>query len=197
MRAASLSLAALALAAAAPAMAQNLDFDQGNLSGWTTNTGNAGVSSSPYGAFAPHGGYFAYLYAGLGANVYSTLSRDFKLSAGQVVSGLVGFKSNDYMPYNDNAYLKMNGELLFYSDVNQVGADGSSGWTYFSYTAEEDGIYTLELGVANSGDNSASSAAVLDSVSAPEPASWAMMLVGFGLVGGVMRSRRTAKIRFV
>ena len=32
--------------------------------------------------------------------------------------------------------------------------------------------------------------------SVPEPASWAMMLGGFGLVGGAMRSRRKANIRF-
>lgn len=32
--------------------------------------------------------------------------------------------------------------------------------------------------------------------SAPEPASWAMMLVGFGAIGGALRSRRTASISF-
>jgi len=30
----------------------------------------------------------------------------------------------------------------------------------------------------------------------PEPASWAMMLGGFGLVGGAMRSRRKAAVSF-
>ena len=30
----------------------------------------------------------------------------------------------------------------------------------------------------------------------PEPASWALMLVGFGAVGGVMRSRRSAAVTF-
>ena len=30
----------------------------------------------------------------------------------------------------------------------------------------------------------------------PEPATWAMMLAGFGLVGGAMRSRRKAVVRF-
>ena len=34
------------------------------------------------------------------------------------------------------------------------------------------------------------------SVSAPEPASWAMMLSGFGLMGGAMRRRRKAMLRF-
>jgi hypothetical protein len=31
--------------------------------------------------------------------------------------------------------------------------------------------------------------------SAPEPASWALMVGGFGLIGGAMRSRRKASIR--
>ena len=31
---------------------------------------------------------------------------------------------------------------------------------------------------------------------APEPASWAMMVGGFGLIGGAMRSRRKAAVRF-
>ncbi len=30
----------------------------------------------------------------------------------------------------------------------------------------------------------------------PEPATWAMMILGFGLIGGAMRSRQTAKVRF-
>lgn len=31
----------------------------------------------------------------------------------------------------------------------------------------------------------------------PEPATWAMMILGFGLIGGAMRRRETARIRFV
>jgi hypothetical protein len=30
----------------------------------------------------------------------------------------------------------------------------------------------------------------------PEPASWAMMICGFGMTGGVMRARRKSRIRF-
>ncbi|MBN8815554.1 MAG: PEPxxWA-CTERM sorting domain-containing protein [Sphingomonas sp.] len=33
-------------------------------------------------------------------------------------------------------------------------------------------------------------------VPVPEPATWAMMLVGFGAVGGMLRSRRKATIRY-
>ncbi|HWI85758.1 MAG TPA: PEPxxWA-CTERM sorting domain-containing protein [Sphingomonas sp.] len=31
----------------------------------------------------------------------------------------------------------------------------------------------------------------------PEPASWAMMLAGFGLIGGALRTRRTATISYI
>jgi hypothetical protein len=32
--------------------------------------------------------------------------------------------------------------------------------------------------------------------SVPEPATWAMMIVGFGLVGGSMRRRHTLTVKF-
>jgi hypothetical protein len=32
--------------------------------------------------------------------------------------------------------------------------------------------------------------------SVPEPASWAMMLVGFGMIGTAIRSRRVANVPF-
>jgi hypothetical protein len=43
--------------------------------------------------------------------------------------------------------------------------------------------------------NPLSGSAISTTMSAPEPASWAMMLGGFGLIGGIMRNRRTS-IRF-
>jgi hypothetical protein len=39
-------------------------------------------------------------------------------------------------------------------------------------------------------------AASAETASVPEPASWALMLGGFGLVGGAMRSRRKTAVRF-
>lgn len=33
-------------------------------------------------------------------------------------------------------------------------------------------------------------------ISAPEPATWAMMLLGFGLIGAAMRYRRTPRVSF-
>lgn len=44
--------------------------------------------------------------------------------------------------------------------------------------------------------NSISGGTLSISESVPEPASWAMMLGGFGLIGGAMRSRRKAAVSF-
>jgi hypothetical protein len=186
-------LASMALAAVttAPALAGNNDFETGELSYWTVNTPFSGATDS-YG-YAPISGlYFAYIDSGLGMNVYSTLSQSFALNTGQTISGYAGFRTNDYLPYNDDAYLAINGTSLLAWSVASVGDGGSSGWTHFSFTAPTSGNYLLELGVANRVDNNVSSTAVLDGVridGVPEPASWAMMVGGFGLVGGLLRTR--------
>ena len=50
------------------------------------------------------------------------------------------------------------------------------------------------VGDGNFGDNSGSFRITVSD--APEPASWALMLGGFGLVGGAMRSRRSTAVSF-
>lgn len=183
--------AALSLSAASANAATNLGFESG-LSGWSLS-GNGGSSSS-YGSFtAAEGAKLGYVEAGW-AGVYSTLTQIFTLAAGQTITGSVGFQSNDYLPYNDDAYLAINGLHLFDSSVAQVGSNGSSGWKTFSYTAATAGNYALTLGVRNGGDSQNDSGAVLDNVSlsaaVPEPATWAMMLMGFAATGVLLRSNR-------
>jgi hypothetical protein len=190
-----LILAAAAALAATPALAVNNGFETGDLTGWTTNGGNAGATSS-YHSFSPvDGDYLGFVEAGLGQDVASTLSQDFFLSAGGILEGYVGFQANDYLPFDDYASLTIGNTTVFSSSVSAVGDFGSTGWVHFSFTAPTAGTYTLQLAVANSGDNSVPSGAVLDVVSVnngvvPEPASWAMLIAGFGLVGAVSRRRR-------
>ncbi len=190
---------AFAAIAAMPAYAGNLGFETGDLTDWSTN-GPAGALTS-YGAFGPVSGtYLGAIQAGLGQDAYTTLSQTFTLGAGDSISGFAGFQANDYIPYNDSAYLSVNGVHLLDWSVGSVGDYGNSGWNAFNFTALAGGSYTLELGVANHGDNGYGSGAVLDAVSissgaVPEPASWAMMVGGFGLVGAGMRAR-TRKLSF-
>jgi len=183
---------ALAAMSAAPAIAGNGDFETQDLTDWTVNTPFSGSVSLYNGYTAVSGGYFAHVDAGLGMDVESTLSQTFSLGAGAKLSGYAGFKASDYLPFNDSAHLAINGIDQLSWDVASVGDFGSSGWTHFSFTAPTAGNYTLLLGVANHVDNGLSSFAVLDAVTttpAPEPASWAMMLGGFGMIGGALRAR--------
>lgn len=188
------AMAVLALGAAAQAQAaSNLGFETGDASGWAVS-GHGGATTG-YGAFgAIEGAYLGYIEAGLGSGVYSTLTQVFDLVAGQTISGQVGFQANDYWPFNDDAYLTINGVHLFDSSVGAVGSYGDSGWQAFTYTAPTTGAYALQLGVRNDGDNAASSGAVIDKVglsaAVPEPAGWAMMILGFGAIGLLLRSDR-------
>lgn len=63
------------------------------------------------------------------------------------------------------------------------------GWKQFTYNFVGDGTPTT---LAFNSNNPGAWGAVLDNVSisaVPEPATWAMMLLGFGLIGGAMRRR--------
>jgi hypothetical protein len=52
------------------------------------------------------------------------------------------------------------------------------------------------LSVAARGNYSKTTAEIYATRGVPEPASWALMLGGFGLIGGAMRSRRKTAVRF-
>ena len=189
------------LAFAAPGLATptNLGFEEATLHGWTTNGGVAFVTpvlTNQNTGFlaAKEGVLFGVAMAGLGTDVYTTLSQSFALQAGGTISGYAGFLSNDTLPFDDSAYLSVNGVDLLSWSVSDVGAFGASGWTHFNFVAPKTGVYTLQLGVANHGGNSLSSQAAIDGVqlngaAVPEPASWAMMVSGFGLAGLALRSR--------
>jgi len=201
-----LAAAAAPFVLSAPALAapDNLGFETGTLSGWIAS-GEAfptpTISNSDGGSFdaAAEGELFGVITAGQGMGVYSTLSHSFTLNAGGTISGYAGFLANDYLPFNDDAYLSVNGVNLLAWDVVGVGDYNASGWVHFSFVAPVAGIYTLQLGVTNRNDNSMSSQAVIDGVQvtgeAPEAASWAMMVLGFGFAGTALRTR-TRRVSF-
>jgi hypothetical protein len=201
-------LAAALVAAPAFAGGTNLGFEQGNTSGWTLNGGSAGPGQAWAPAepgsptFLPQDGtFFGFVTAGEN-EVPATLSQTFELRAGGTISGYAGFANVDgYWSdldhfFNDWGYLAVNGVHLLDWDGLSVGGFSNSGWVPFSFTAPTAGFYTLEIGAANGDDPNVPSSVLLDAVrltgEAPEPTSWAMMGIGFGLIGAALRSRRAA-----
>ena len=179
----------------------NGSFETG-LDGWTTSgfvsTTSSYDESDP--EFAPvEGAKFAVLLGGP-VGVYTTISQSFSATVGQVLTGSAFFQANDYLPYNDDGYVKIfeNEYVLFESSVDNVGDYGFTPWTTFAYTFTSTGSYTIEAGVRNVIDDSMSSALGLDNLQIssahhnPEPASivmWSLSTIGVMLA----RRRRQKK----
>jgi len=180
----------------------NGSFEAG-LTGWSANSEFI-VTPSAYdhddhaGTFSPYGPVEGSSFASLladGPVEAVALSQTFTTSGG-LFSGWAAFSSSDAMPYNDFGYVKLFNDstthLLFAKNVNLVGAYGQTGWTQFS-AALTAGTWTVEAGVLNDRDNFNPSHLLLDNFAmaeAPEPATWALMLTGFGALGATLRRRR-------
>ncbi|WP_174275202.1 NF038132 family protein [Sphingomonas bacterium] len=78
---------------------------------------------------------------------------------------------------------------------------GNTGWISSVYSIGDAGSYAVRYGVTNIGDTAVDSGlafaglqvagqAVDTGATVPEPASWAMMVGGFGMLGGALRRRR-------
>lgn len=93
----------------------------------------------------------------------------------------------------------LQGDLI--SSLSLLAEDDDSGagvLSLINFTTTQTGRYAIALGGfgGGSGNYSLSLNGNTGSVqnAVPEPATWAMMLLGFGLVGGAMRSRRRQKL---
>ncbi|WP_336605417.1 tandem-95 repeat protein [Stutzerimonas stutzeri] len=85
---------------------------------------------------------------------------------GEAVSFNWAFSAADYLPYNDFAFVQVNGEPVeLLSSVASVGNYGSSGTQIFSHAFAVPGTYTLVIGVADAGDTVNDSRLVLSDLS--------------------------------
>ncbi|WP_460046784.1 retention module-containing protein [Pseudomonas sp. S2_H01] len=76
-------------------------------------------------------------------------------SANQTISFDWNFTAKDYSPYNDFAFVQINGQqVAVLSNVSAVGDYGTSGTHTYTYTFSTPGTYQIVVGVANVSDSS-------------------------------------------
>lgn len=178
---------------------ETIDFSEWVVDGPAFITGDATSSLGAVYA-ATDGDVFARLNSGQGEGVYTTLSHNFTLLGAGTVEGDAAFLAFDYLPYDDDAYVRIfdliTSLTVFSASVGSVGDYGETGWTHFAANLGP-GSYTLQAGVRNNGDNGVDSSLLLDNVSirgavaaVPEPGAWALMILGFGGAGAALRRRR-------
>jgi hypothetical protein len=105
------------------------------------------------------------------------------VGTGQTVSYDPNFAGNDNTVFDGNVQNSANLNFAFLAGVG--------------FNANVDGLYrvTLDVNGMSGGPQSFSVDAQLGA-GVPEPATWAMMIGGFGLVGGAMRRRTRTSVTF-
>ena len=156
----------------------NGGFEDGNFTGWTGGLpDNVVFSGSPNSAYVHTGSYGV----GFGSNSLTTLSQTLSTVAGTSYDVTFWINSNGLSP--NEVKLSWGGTKIF--EEKNIAADG---WTEFSF---------IETATSNStvlafGLEQRSGYSGLDDISVtavPEPATWAMMLLGFAAVGFVAYRR--------
>lgn len=197
---------ALACAPASAAVIQNGSFED-IVVDWTANPDLVQtpgqfdhiVDGQLVHTFLPvDGSHLGVIQAGDG-DTPVTIVQTFTTTGG-LFSGWAAFVARDYMPYNDWGFVRLihsGGTIdLFGSDIAAVGDFGYTPWTGFNVNLAA-GEYTLEAGVVNFEDDLNASVLLVDAfqlaeTAVPEPATWALMIAGFGLAGAALRRRRIA-----
>ena len=205
---------ALALTWAAPAMAgsiavANASFETPPAGGYPYGCGAAcdysygdpipgWTSAGQFGQFQPGPpatlAYFNYVPDGVtvaysnGGTISQTVGATAVAGVTYTLNVDVGFR-HDY-PDLGTVALMVGGNTIFANGASPQGSGTWADWTA-SYTATgADAGGPISIVLTSGGAQSDWDNVRLTSGAVPEPATWAMMLVGFGGLGAAMRSRR-------
>lgn len=185
----SATLALSLVAAASPAAAQvvtNGGFETGDLSGWTVTGNDATAAPTGSYGYVPHSGSY---FAGLGdTSGQGSLSQVLTTAAGQsyTLSYYLASKGDQATSFS----AMWDGQILAGSEL--TNPNSNSAYVLYSFVVTGTGSDTLSFH-----ETDVPSWMALDDISVtanvgavPEPATWAMMLLGFGAIGFAARRKR-------
>ena len=188
--------------AVAPAQAESFSFGDFFFAGQTAANGFSSVTdqATPYSASGPGAGFTFLQQGGSGADGWAG---DFKpdvlvlyddgasgavtIAFSSPVDSITGLAAEPKLGGAYTATLTAfdGGALLGSSSYSSVSGKGEGTISYFDFSAP--GITSIVISTTN---DSGGIGIGSDNPGIPEPASWALMLLGFGAVGGGMRARR-------
>lgn len=164
----------------------------GNLTLWGPANGSAnGLTASPTGGnyLAADGAFqvgpISQVISGLTAGVQYVVNFDW---AGAQQNGFNG-------PNTEQWEVSLGSGPSQFTAVYNNPSHGFSGWVHESFTFTADGTSDVLSFLAHGTPEGVPPFSLLDGVSlnalspAPEPATWAMALIGFGVVGSALRRR--------
>jgi hypothetical protein len=204
-------LGAAMLAMAGPAMAANIVVNGGfesppigggfqqvdapdavTVPGWVVMTGSVDVVGAVY---SPHAGAQAIDLTGESARGTSTLSQALSTVVGQ--SYRLSFFYSNNPQAGDGTYTATVSVAGLIDTISHTNVPGNMNW--LQYTGYFTGTGSDVLSFV-SGFQQNNGGIFLDSVdvsAVPEPATWGMLILGFGMAGGALRyRRRSLKVSF-
>jgi hypothetical protein len=185
-------ISAFAGAAGAAELITNGSFETGDLTGWTSaNTGYFAVisgSSSGFFGVAPDvaGAEDGRYYLADGTNGQTaTYSQTFNDVAGAFYGVSLWYASNGGAP--STQFLAINNVTVA---ANNPAIQ--SGWLHYTTSFTGSGSDTLSLGSRNDPNaNFFDNISVTGPSAVPEASTWALMILGFGGMGAMLRRRRS------
>lgn len=186
---------------------QVLPGDSTTLPGWTTSGSElAWDQNGQAGIVSQNGNYNLDLTGFFDTpGSYATVSQTLSTIAGGVYH--LSFYGGNYLPQGATAAAIVatagNASQTFLIPATSIPDAGNSSWTNFGFDFTAVSSATVLSFGGNNPGGSHPTFIGLDNVSVsflhgpvgsvPEPASWALMIMGFGLVGATMRSGRASR----
>ena len=168
-----------------------------SLPGWGVTVGNVNVVNGMFNGTSSPGPNLAYelnQYLDLvGQGGTGGISQSLTLTPGQAYNLTFAYSNNGFAPNEStsaSAAFSIDGlaGTVSHSTANSTNLD----WQIFTGTFVAGGTDTLSFTNLTGGPNEGILLDAISVAAVPEPATWAMMLLGFGGMGLAMRQRRSA-----